>query len=593
METQLQHSVLRGGQFLLQSTPVDQFFSPEDFSEEQQMVINMINEFIDARVAPAHDRINQLDLDLICQLIEEAGELGIIGITFPEQYGGSDMDFNTSMLVSELLGKTGSFSTTFGADTGIGMLPLLYFGTDEQKDTYLPDLVSGKLKAAYCLTEPGSGSDALAAKTAAVLSDDGEYYVLNGQKMWITNAGFADLFTVFAKVNGEQFTAFLVERNWEGISFGEEEQKMGIKGSSTRQVFFENVKVPVKNVLGEIGRGHKIAFNILNIGRIKLAAGAYGGSKAICSAAIQYANERKQFGQSISSFGAIQHKLAEMAIRIYVNETASYRASDAICQWEQGLREAGQSKGEALLGAAEEYAIECALMKIHSSEALDYVADEGVQIFGGMGFSEEAPMAEAYRDARINRIYEGTNEINRMLSMDMLLKRVMKEVLDFMPAVQEARKELEILVASGGANIGPEGLELVANLKKAFLLIATATVDHFKEKLSAEQEILMALSDMMGDIYLAESALLRSQKAVERSVPNAALHATMAQVFLFDACNRFAVNARNVVCNWAADETKQQLLTAIHVFTYNEGMDARTARRDIAKVLISSNAYCF
>jgi len=597
MPTNTFQTFLRGGEFLIKDTTAENLFIPEEFTEEQVMVINMVKEFIKTRVAPNRERIEGLDIEFTKQLLKETGELGITGIPFPEEYGGSDMDFITNLVLSELMAETGSFSLSFGAHTGIGMLPLLYFGTKEQKEKYLPGLVSGEKYAAYCLTEPGSGSDALNAKSTAVLSDDGQHYTLNGQKMWITNAGFADIFTVFAKIDGQQFTGFLVERTWEGVTLGAEEKKLGIKGSSTRQVFFENVKVPVKNVLGAIGKGHKIAFNILNIGRIKLAAGAFGGSKAICSIAIQYANERKQFGKTIATFGAIQHKIAESAIKIFVNETASYRLAQCIKLKEESLVEEGLSLGDALLGAAEAYAIECALMKVHSSECLDFVVDEGVQIYGGMGYSEEAPMAALYRDARINRIFEGTNEINRMLAVDRLLKNVMKGQLDLMTPAMEVQKELmdkPKKVALDHSIPFAREKHMIAGLKKAFLLVAGATVQKLMQALSKEQEILMNLSDMMAEIYLAESAMLRAEKITNlKDEASAGPYVDMMQVYLDDAMDRFHHSAKRAITGWADGEHKKVLLYGLRKLIDYEGVNTKDARRRIAAKLIENNAYCF
>lgn len=594
MSTQI--STIKGGEFLIKETEASNIFTPEDFSEEVLMVKDMVNDFIKNRITPNDEKLEALDLELTKKLMKEMGDLGIMGITFPEKYGGSEMDFVTSLLLSELMGASKSMSLSFGANTGIGMLPLLYFGTEEQKEKYLNDLVAGTICAAYCLTEPGSGSDALAAKTTAVLSEDGQHYILNGQKMWITNAGFADLFTVFAKIDGKHFTGFLVEKDWEGFSLGAEEKKLGIKGSSTRQVFLENVKVPVNNLLGETGKGHKIAFNILNIGRIKLAAGVFGASKIASTYTIKYAKDRIQFGKSIAEFGAIQYKIAEQAIRIFVNESANYRAAADIRDTKAALLEQGMDMSKALLGAAEEFAIECALMKVHSSECLDYVVDEGLQVFGGMGYSEEAPMAAAYRDARINRIFEGTNEINRMLSMDMLLKRGLKGHIDLLTAVGQATEEWNsnrnTIVEKDGSFAREHNM--ITSLKKAFLLITGATVQQFQTGLATEQEILMNLSDMMGDIYLVESAVLRIEKNGSDMDPSLAdLQRDMVQVFLDDAMERFATNGRNVITSWATGDTAKYLRKILDTYTYYEGVNKKVARRRVAAKLIEAGEYCF
>ena len=530
------------------------------------------------------------------KLIEEMGELGIVGISFPEEYGGSNMDFITHTLLSELMAHARSMSVSFSAHTGIGMLPILYFGTDAQKEKYLPELVAGTKAAAYCLTEPGSGSDALAAKTSAVLTEDGQHYILNGQKMWITNAGFADVFTVFAKIDSQHFTGFIVERDWSGVSFGTEEQKLGIKGSSTRQVFFENVKVPVENVLGQIGKGHKIAFNILNVGRLKLASGAIGGSEAIATASIQYANERKQFKQAISNFGAIQHKLAEQAIRIWVNEAAVYRSAYDIQQMEHALIAEGKTHGEALLGAAEEFAIECAILKVTASEALDYVVDEGVQIYGGMGYSEEGLMAASYRDARINRIFEGTNEINRMLAIDMLLKKALRGDIDLMTPAKAVQKEITSMPSmdtSDGNELLARERKMIKNMKKGFLMVMGATVQELMQSLAKEQEILMNLSDMMADIYLAESAVLRVEKHHASDEKIAKHGHLMTQVFLDDAMERFSYNGKRAINSWAEGDMKKALHMGLKRFTKYEGINTKNARRQIAQKLIDENAYVF
>ncbi|AFC24952.1 acyl-CoA dehydrogenase family protein [Saprospira grandis] len=596
MATTTSKKVLGGGEFLLEQISYENIFTKEERTEEQNMVLNMLQDFIDKEVAPNTAKIEKLDIELTKELLKKAGDLGLLGTSFPEEYGGFMQDFSTNMAITEYLAHTRSFSLSVGAHTGIGMLPILYFGNEEQKSKYLPSLVAGDKFAAYCLTEPDSGSDALAAKTKAVLNEAGTHYILNGQKMWITNAGFADVFVVFAKIDGEKFTGFIVEKAWEGVSLGAEEMKLGIKGSSTRQVFFENVEVPVENVLGQIGKGHKIAFNILNIGRIKLAAGVLGASKSVVKHAVGYANERKQFGQSIGNFGAIKHKLGEQATRIWVTEAAVHRASKAIDHVEHQLQAEGKTLAESLLGAAEEYAIECAILKVRGSECLDYVVDEGLQIYGGMGYSEEAPMASAYRDSRINRIFEGTNEINRMLSVDMLLKKAMKGQIDMMTPAMAIQKELMSFSLQKAA---PEGLlaaELlqVQNLKKCFLAVSGMTAQELMMGLKDEQEILMNMADVMAEIYLAESAILRAQKLASlRGEEAVADQIAMSRIYLNDATERIAFSARQAVASWADGDKKKTLMLAIKRYCKQEFINTKALRRQIADSLLAANDYCY
>ncbi len=596
MDNQGTGKMIKGGEFLVTETNPQDVFIVEDFNEEQVMVLKMVEDFVSTKVLPVADKIEKLDIELTKKLLKEAGDLGLLGTAFPEEYGGFMQDFETNMALTSKLGPAGSFSLSFGAHIGIGMLPILYFGTDAQKSKYLPSLIAGDQFAAYCLTEPTSGSDALSAKSQAVLSDDGKHYILNGQKMWITNGGFADVFTVFAQVGGDKFTGFIVERGWEGVSLGAEEQKLGIKGSSTRQVFFENVKVPVENLLGEVGKGHKIAFNILNIGRIKLCGGVLGASKELSTLSIGYANERKQFGKTIGNFGAIQHKLAEQAIRIYAVETAMHRSARDISKLEHKLQADGKTLGEALLGAAEEFAIECAILKVMGSEVLDYVVDEGLQIYGGMGYSEEMPMAAAYRDARINRIFEGTNEINRMLSIDMLLKRAMGGKIDMMSAAMAVQKELTSMPSFGDKPTGvlADQKGHVANLKKLFLAVAGATAQQLMTKLQDEQEILMNLADILAELYVCESAILATEKAVSvRGEANCQAELNMTKVYVNDAIERCSTHAKNAVASWADGDTKRMLMLGIKRYTKHDFVNTKELRRAIAAELIAANKYCF
>ena len=480
---------IKGGEFLIKETTAAQVFIPEEFTEEQLMIADTCREFLEREIWPRLDEIDKAKSpELISSLMDKAGELGLLGTSVPEEYGGFGTNFNTSMLVAEVTGAGHSFSVALSAHTGIGTLPIVYYGNEEQKSKYLPKLASGEWKAAYCLTEPDSGSDANSGKTKATLTEDGKYYVLNGQKMWITNGGFADIYIVFAKIEDESgkpdknLSAFIVERTYEGITMNEPEHKMGIKGSDTRQIFFNDVKVPVENLLSDRGNGFKIAVNILNIGRIKLGIAAVGGSKEVINNAVNYANERKQFETPIAQFGAIKHKLAEMAVKVYASETASYRAGQNIDDLIEDLKSQGMDDSQAKLTALEQFAIECAIMKVHGSEVLDYVVDEGVQVYGGMGYSADAPMDRAYRDARINRIFEGTNEINRMLVVDMLLKRAMKGELDLMGPAMAVAKEIMSIPDFGADE--EEGLfvaekKVIRNLKKAALMVAGAAVQKF------------------------------------------------------------------------------------------------------------------
>lgn len=586
----------KGGEFIITESHAQDTFIPEEFSEEHLMMAAMADDFLDAEVFPILDRIDAQENGLMESIMNKAGELGLLGVSVPEEYGGFGKDFITGMLITEKMGAGHSVAVAVAAHTGIGTLPILYFGTKAQKDKYLPKLATGEWKASYCLTEPGSGSDALAAKTKAVLSTDGKHYILNGQKMWITNAGFADVFTVFAQIDGDKFTGFIVDKGTPGLTLGEEEHKMGIKGSSTRQVFFMDCKVPVENLLGEIGKGHLIAFNILNIGRAKLAGAALGGCKRAVTTSVNYANTREQFKLPIAKFGAIRYKLAEQAIRTYVMESALYRASHQIDEKEKQLLAEGKEFAKALLGAAEEYAVECALLKVFGSEVLDYVVDEGVQIFGGYGFSSDFPMDRAYRDARINRIFEGTNEINRLLMLDMLLKRAMKGELDLLTPAQNVQKELMAIPEFGNGDDAPFSAEKksLANMKKAALMVAGTAVQKYMMQLAKEQEIIMNISDMLIEIYTCESVLLRVEKlAGIKGNEAVAIHTDILKTYFNDSIDRLNIAGKNAINSMSEGDENRMLLMGLKRFTKSAPFNTKEARRRIAKELIDANKYCF
>lgn len=580
---------IQGGGFLISESAPEHTFTPEDFSDEQRMIEQTCHEFLEKEVIPHLDDIDKQKEGLMPSLLDKAGELGLLGATFPEKYGGLGEDFVTATIINEALGGGHSFAVAMAAHNGIGSLPILYFGTEEQKQKYMPKLATGELKGAYALTEPNAGSDALSGKTSATLTEDGKHYLINGQKIWITNSGFADVFTVFAKVDGDKFSAFIVDRNTEGLSFGEEEHKMGIRGSSTRQVFFENCKVPAENLLGEIGRGHIIAFNILNIGRLKLCAAALGGAKRALNSTITYATTREQFQKPISSFGAIQHKLAEMAIRIFATESALYRTAKWIADKEEELARAGKPEAETQLGAAEEYAIECAMLKVLGSEALDYVVDEGVQIHGGNGYSDEYNISRSYRDSRINRIFEGTNEINRLLVLDMYLKRAMKGRIDLMKPAMAVQKEL-MGIPDFEEDTTPFTAErkAIANFKKAILMCAGAAVQKLMMKIEQEQEVLMYLADMLIDTFMAESMLLRAMK-LEGDKATYALDAT--RVFIADVADRISHSGKNAVNAFAEGDEQRMMLLGIKRFTKVHPINTKEARRRLAQQLIQEEKY--
>jgi alkylation response protein AidB-like acyl-CoA dehydrogenase len=597
MGTAVQNSTaLKGGEWLVKESVAAETFIPEDFSEEQLMIRDMCNQFLEREIIPLLDRIDALEPGLMRSLLQKAGEQGLLAVSFPEEYGGLGKDFITSTIVNDYLGAGHSFSVAIAAHTGIGTLPILYFGTPEQKAKYLPKLISGEWAGAYGLTEPNSGSDALGAKTTAKLSADGKYYLLNGQKCWITNGGFADVYTVFAKIDGDKFSAFIVERGTEGFTQGPEEHKMGIKGSSTVQLYFQDCKVPVENLLGEIGKGHRIAFNILNIGRLKLCAAALGGSKRALTETVNYAITREQFKQPIANFGAIKHKLAEMAIRVFAGESALYRTAKWINEKEHTLLDEGKLFNEALLGGAEEYAIECAMLKVYGSEALDFVVDEGVQVHGGNGFSAEYNISRAYRDSRINRIYEGTNEINRLLTLDMTLKRAMQGRLDLMGPAMNIQKELMSIPDFGDNDeaLFAKEKKLIAGFKKAILLTAGAAVQKLMMKVENEQEVLMNVADMAIQTFHAESMLLRVMKLVEQQGEAACgIQVDMMRTYLYDAADKIHKSGKDAVNAFAGGDEQRMILMGIKRFTKAEPFNSKDARRRIADKLISEKRYCF
>jgi alkylation response protein AidB-like acyl-CoA dehydrogenase len=592
-------TAIKGGEFLVRETTAEEIFIPEQWNEEQKMIAQTCRDFLAQEVWPRLDEIDSMkDPKLMPSILDKAGELGLLGTSVPTELGGFGMDFNTTMLVSEVIGGGHSVAVALSAHTGIGTLPILYYGNEQQKKKYIPKLATGEWKAAYCLTEPDSGSDANSGKTKAVLSPDGKHYLINGQKMWITNGGFADIYVVFAKIdNDKNLSAFIVERSFGGITMNEEEHKMGIKGSSTRQIFFNDCKVPVENLLSERENGFKIAVNILNVGRIKLGAAAVGGSKQTISLAVNYAKERKQFNTSLANFGAIKHKIAEMATKVFASESACYRAGQNIDDAYNAFITGGMESAKARLKSLEEFAIECAILKVHGSEVLDFVVDEGVQIYGGMGFSADAPMDRAYRDARINRIFEGTNEINRMLTIDMLMKRAMKGQLDLMSPAMAVQKELMGIPDFGASE--EEGLfvkekKVLANLKKAGLLIAGAAVQKFMMKLSDEQEVLMSLADILIEAYVAESTLLRVEKMIGiRGEANCQAEKEMAIIYLHHAVEKAASAAKSAIYAFAEGDELRLMLLGLKRFTKVEPYNLKEARRRVANYVIEKGEYPF
>lgn len=594
MEAQTQTNTLQGGSFLIQAPDPASTFTPEDFKEEQHMIGKMCDDFLEKEVLPKVNELDNKEPGLMPSLLDKAGALGLLGAAFPQQYGGLGEDFVTATLITEKLGGGHSFAVATAAHNGIGSLPILYFGTEAQKQKYIPKLATGEMKGAYALTEPGSGSDALGAKTTATLSADGKHYLLNGQKIWITNAGFADVFTVFAKIDGDKFTGFIVDRGTPGLTIGEEEHKMGIKGSSTCPLFFENCEVPVENVLGEIGRGHIIAFNILNIGRLKLCAAALGGAKRALHTSVVYAKAREQFKTSITNFGAIKHKIGEMVIRCFAAESALYRSAQWIDDKEKALEAEGKPGNETLLGAAEEFAIECAMLKVLGSECLDFVVDEGVQIHGGNGFMDDYNISRAYRDSRINRIFEGTNEINRLLTLDMYLKRALKGRLNLLGPAMAIQKELTS-IPDFSTDDAPfaEDLKYIANFKKAILMCAGGAVQKLQAKLESEQEVLMDIADMAIDTFQAESCLLRAIKMKNAGNELADLAYDVARTFINDAADRINHSGKDAIYAFADGDEQRMMLMGLKRFTKTNAFNTKEARRRIAARAVEANGYFF
>jgi alkylation response protein AidB-like acyl-CoA dehydrogenase len=593
--------ITRGGQFIVKETKCEDIFTPEDFNEEQIMMRDAVKEFVDKEIWPNKNRFENRDFAFTKECMDKAAELGFLGVAVPEAYGGMGMGFVNTVLVCDYIsGATGSFSTAFGAHTGIGTMPITLYGTEAQKQKYVPKLASGEWYGAYCLTEPSAGSDANSGKTKAVLSEDGTHYKLTGQKMWISNAGFCNLFIVFARIeNDKNITGFIVENNAEnGITMNEEEHKLGIRSSSTRQVFFNDTKVSVENMLSERGNGFKIAMNALNVGRIKLAAGCLDAERRVISNAIHYANERMQFNTPIAQFGAIRYKLAEMATSLYADESATYRAAKDIEDRIKFRETEGATHQESELKGVEEYAIECSILKVAVSEDLQNCTDEGIQIYGGMGFSEDTPMESAWRDARISRIYEGTNEINRMLSVGMLIKKAFKGHVDLLNPANKVREELVGIPSFDTpdySELFSEEKEMISKLKKAFLMVAGGAVQKYGPDLDGHQQLLLAAADILIEIYMAESTLLRSEKLAKRlGEETVKEQIAMAKLYLYKAVDVITLKGKESIISFAEGDEQRMMLMGLRRFTKYTNMPNIVALREtITAKLVAENQYCF
>ena len=600
MTTQENKSILRGGQFLVKQTDCNDIFTPEDFSEQQRMMKEAVMEFNDREIIVHRERFEAKDFALTEEVMRKAGGLGFLSVAVPEKFGGMGMGFVSTVLTCDYISSgTGSFSTAFGAHTGIGTMPITLYGTEDQRNKYVPKLASGEWFGAYCLTEPSAGSDANSGKTKAVLSEDGTHYKITGQKMWISNAGFCNVLIVFARIEDDKnITGFIVENNPEnGITMGDEEHKLGIRASSTRQVFFNNTKVPLENMLAGRGEGFKIAMNALNVGRIKLAAACLDSQRRLVSGAVQYANQRKQFDTAISEFGAIKAKIAETSTNTFAGESATYRAAKNI-EDRINIRIAqGNTHQEAELKGVEEYAIECSILKVAVSEDVQNCADEGIQIFGGMGFSEDTPMESAWRDARITRIYEGTNEINRMLCVGMLVKKAMKGHIDLLGPAQAVADELLGIPSFDTPDFSQtlsEEKDMLAKLKKVFLMVAGAAVQKYGPELEQHQQMLLAASDILIEIYMAESAVLRAEKSTKNSSSNADYQVAMAQLYLYNAIDTITSKAKMAIISFAEGDQQRMMLMGLKRFTKYQNMpNIIGLRNTIAEKVALENQYPF